>query len=230
MLTDVSGNSYNLTNFDTAYDSYNRVKGNGSLQIIDGSYLTLPSSFSPYKVFMNAGITFYIWVKVDKNSGTNGKVFDFQSVANSTTGISLTVKGSSAALIFKIDTSEYAWGTTTTEINSVMDNNFHLIVWSIAKNGVWSVYVDGTKQNVNIIFDVGSRDLEEGEFFAKRYPNSTVYAFECNPATIPQCLERQKKHTNIHFYPVAVNEFDGKCKFYPTNPQKTITTYRYYFS
>ena len=81
------------------------------------------------------------------------------------------------------------------------------------------------EENVKTIFDVGARDLEESIFFASKYPNSIVHSFECNPATIPLCIEKQKTIPNIHLHTKAINNYNGNCKFYPTNPSKTITTW-----
>jgi hypothetical protein len=81
------------------------------------------------------------------------------------------------------------------------------------------------KQNIKTILDVGARDLQEGSFFAERYPDATIYSFECNPATLPLCEERLKNHKNIILTKKAVNEFTGSCNFYPTDPEKTITTW-----
>ena len=80
-----------------------------------------------------------------------------------------------------------------------------------------------SKENIKTIFDVGSRDLEESIYFAERYPNAKIYSFECNPRTISTCIERQKKYSNIFFFSEAVNNYTGTCKFYPTDPEKTIT-------
>jgi FkbM family methyltransferase len=81
------------------------------------------------------------------------------------------------------------------------------------------------KQNIKTILDIGSRDLTEGSYFAERYPNATIYSFECNPATLPLCEKKAKNYKNIILTSKAVNEYTGFCTFYPTDPEKTITTW-----
>jgi len=38
-----------------------------------------------------------------------------------------------------------------------------------------------------IIFDIGSRDCVQSIEFYKFFPNSKIYAFECNPNTLQIC-------------------------------------------
>jgi len=78
--------------------------------------------------------------------------------------------------------------------------------------------------NLNIL-DIGSRDLGESIIFSNAFPNAKIYAFECNPQTIPICIERSHGYENIKFFDKAVNNYDGICKFYPINKSKTITTW-----
>lgn len=82
--------------------------------------------------------------------------------------------------------------------------------------------VDGSDPKV--IFDVGSRDGSESVTFKERYKGSSVYAFECNPQTIPQLRERAAKY-GIHAVEKAVNIYDGETTFYPINPKETVTTW-----
>lgn len=85
------------------------------------------------------------------------------------------------------------------------------------------------KYNLNIdnlnILDVGSRDLEESILFSNIYPSAKIIAFECNPQTIPLCIEKSINYPNIKFIDKAVNNYDGICKFYPINKNKTNTSW-----
>lgn len=74
-----------------------------------------------------------------------------------------------------------------------------------------------------VILELGSRDCGEALAMAHQYPEAKVYAFECNPATLPKCLE--VRHPNITVVPKAVHSHDGLCTFYPINPQKTRTSW-----
>lgn len=81
------------------------------------------------------------------------------------------------------------------------------------------------KSDINLILDIGARDLTESIFLSEKYPNSKIISFECNPQTLPICKENLKNHPNIELIDKAVNEYDGTCKFYPINPSKTKTTW-----
>lgn len=71
--------------------------------------------------------------------------------------------------------------------------------------------------NIKTIFDVGSRDCKESIEFAKTFTNASVYAFECNPDTLPRCRDNIKEFKNITLIPKAVNSYNGMCKFYPVD-------------
>lgn len=81
------------------------------------------------------------------------------------------------------------------------------------------------KSDINVILDIGARDLTESIFLSENYPNAKVISFECNPQTLPICREKSKNYPNIELIDKAVNEYDGTCKFYPINPSKTKTTW-----
>lgn len=77
-----------------------------------------------------------------------------------------------------------------------------------------------------VILDVGARDSEQSVEFANAFPNAHIYSFECNPTTIPICRENSKHCDRIHLIEKAVHSFDGECTFYPTNKDKTITSWQ----
>ncbi len=76
-----------------------------------------------------------------------------------------------------------------------------------------------------VIFDIGARDCMQSVEFAKRYPDARIFAFECNPQTLPLCRTNIEGYPNITLVEKAVNKYDGICKFYPINPKKTRTTW-----
>jgi methylase of polypeptide subunit release factors len=45
-----------------------------------------------------------------------------------------------------------------------------------------------------IIFDIGSRDCQQSIEFYNAFPNSIIYAFECNPNTINICRKNIEKY------------------------------------
>jgi FkbM family methyltransferase len=77
-----------------------------------------------------------------------------------------------------------------------------------------------------VILDIGSRDCVQSIEFTKYFPNSTIYAFECNPNTLDICKSNIKNYNNIKLIEGAINDYNGECKFYPINKEKTITTWQ----
>ena len=59
-------------------------------------------------------------------------------------------------------------------------------------------YLDFTvnKQNVNIIFELGSRDLKDARRLVKYYYGSTCHSFECNPDCLVECKKTSKSFNN----------------------------------
>lgn len=86
--------------------------------------------------------------------------------------------------------------------------------------------MDGFNKKNPIIFDIGSRDCMQSIEFLKYFPEATIFAFECNPNTIPICKNNIVNHPNITLIDKAVNSYDGTCTFYPIDQQKTITTWK----
>lgn len=81
------------------------------------------------------------------------------------------------------------------------------------------------KDNVKIIFDIGSLHCLESVELSKRYTNAKIYAFEANPKSYEICLENSKDYSSITVINKAVNDYDGICKFYPMDKEKTITVW-----
>jgi FkbM family methyltransferase len=77
-----------------------------------------------------------------------------------------------------------------------------------------------------IIFDLGSRDCQQSIEFYHRFPNSKIYAFECNPNTLPICRRNINKYRDrIILIEGAVSNCDGETTFYPIDQKKTVTTW-----
>lgn len=78
-----------------------------------------------------------------------------------------------------------------------------------------------------IIFDIGSRDCVQSIEFYNAFPNSKIYAFECNPNTIDICKKNIEQYSDrITLIEGAVCDYNGNVTFYPINQQKTITTWK----
>jgi FkbM family methyltransferase len=83
------------------------------------------------------------------------------------------------------------------------------------------------KNDPYIIFDIGSRDCVQSIEFYKQFPNSKIYAFECNPNTLEICKKNIESYSDrITLIEGAVCDYDGNITFYPINQQKTITTWK----
>jgi FkbM family methyltransferase len=80
------------------------------------------------------------------------------------------------------------------------------------------------KDDVKVIFELGSRDLIDA-YKLYNYYNAKVYAFECNPDCISECEKNYNnfnlftKH-NITLVKHAVAETNGPITFYPFDLKK----------
>lgn len=93
---------------------------------------------------------------------------------------------------------------------------------------IFKQYAKQKFKNINdikVIFDIGACHALESVEFSKLYKNAKVYTFEANPNTYEICLENTKNYKSITVINEAVNDFDGVCKFYPIDKDKTITTW-----
>lgn len=62
--------------------------------------------------------------------------------------------------------------------------------------------------------EVGSRDLEDAHYLASEY-KCLVYAFECSPVCLTECVVRDP---NVHLVPAAVSRVDGEIDFWEVDP------------
>ncbi len=76
---------------------------------------------------------------------------------------------------------------------------------------------------IRTIFDVGARDCDDSAQFAQHYPQATVYAFECNPTTLPACRAVAAAHPNVCLTEKAVSDLPGTIAFFQTDPDKSAT-------
>ena len=76
-----------------------------------------------------------------------------------------------------------------------------------------------------IIVEVGARDCTETVMFDAMLPHSNIFAFECNPDTLPKCHKAILGKKNITLIEKAVTDSEGEITFYQINNEKTITNH-----
>lgn len=81
------------------------------------------------------------------------------------------------------------------------------------------------KEDIKVIFDIGSCHCLESVEFSKTYPLAQIVAFEANPVSYQVCLDNSRDYSSIKVVNTAINDFDGECSFYPMDKEKTITTW-----
>ena len=74
-----------------------------------------------------------------------------------------------------------------------------------------------------VVLDVGARDCRESLDFAAAFPGATIYAFECNPATLPACRAAAAGEPRVRLTEQAVTDTDGRTAFFPIDQAKTVT-------
>ena len=79
------------------------------------------------------------------------------------------------------------------------------------------------QRQIKTVFEVGARDCVESALFAAAYPQATVFAFECNPATLPACRAVAAANPRVKLTEKAVSDRAGVIAFYPTDPARSVT-------
>lgn len=74
-------------------------------------------------------------------------------------------------------------------------------------------YINGT--DVKLIFEVGSRDIKDGNNLAHHF-NCPVYSFEANPDNYDEMI-MNNVDSRVNFIRSAVSDVDGYVTFYPYN-------------
>lgn len=76
-----------------------------------------------------------------------------------------------------------------------------------------------------VIFDVGARDCKQSIDFSNYYKSAKVYSFEPNPIMVNICENNVKNYPNITLVKKAINSYNGTCKFYNIDIEKTNNGY-----
>lgn len=153
-LTEVQWSRDGTQFFNIEVDTVNYKTGNASVLVgtKSNSYLTFASPINFYNVAQMSGITFSLWFRMSTSSGTNANLFCFSdSTGNTPSGnyIYVSRNGAGNTLNFQINS-----GSANTGTYLCVDNQWHHLVWSIAKNGIWTVYIDNKNMNISTVFSV----------------------------------------------------------------------------
>ena len=81
------------------------------------------------------------------------------------------------------------------------------------------------EKDIRVILDIGSRYGNESVALKQMFPNSKIYAFECNPDCI-KAWKNNAKNKDIVLVEKAVSDVDGIVEFYAINAKKTITPHK----
>ena len=79
--------------------------------------------------------------------------------------------------------------------------------------------------NIKNIFEFGARYGEDTIEFAKRYPNTQIYSYECNPNTIKKCKKNVSKYKNINLTNKAISDCISELEFFSIDKKQTKTTH-----
>jgi hypothetical protein len=139
-LNDYGSSNYgSLTSYNnTTYSTLNKYRGtaSASFTVTATNYLTMPITVNLNSIQTTSGITFSVWAKINTNSGTWARIFDFDYNLTGAPIILMSKNNTTNTINFSNQTNYY----TT---NSYIDNNWHHYVLTISKTGQWYIYIDG---------------------------------------------------------------------------------------
>ena len=77
--------------------------------------------------------------------------------------------------------------------------------------------------SIETVVEIGARDCSETAAFSRLLPNASIYAFECNPSTLPVCRRVVENLPNATLIEKAAADQDGAMTFYPIDQELTDT-------
>jgi len=75
------------------------------------------------------------------------------------------------------------------------------------------------------VVECGARDCAETLAFHELLPEAEIFAFECNPDTLPLCRDSVGGIDKIHLLECAVSDKAGSVTFFKIDPSRTRTTW-----
>ena len=74
---------------------------------------------------------------------------------------------------------------------------------------------------IQTIVECGSRDCLDAISLYEKYQPKVVYAFECNPESIPLCKQNIQNFDHIKLIEKAICNKNGLVDFYPTDMERS---------
>lgn len=154
-LYDSSGNNH-LINSGATLDNNNYVRGSGSLSVTQNKVAKIGGAdINLYSIQTTKGLSFSVWFRATYAS-PYGRVFEFVNDAPPELYSVImdfpNSPGTNNLRIYTYDNGSYV--NYTTSGTNFCDGSWRHIVWSISSTGVWSFYINGVNQNINVTANI----------------------------------------------------------------------------
>ncbi len=157
MLLDHSGNGHHLINRGTAFDSTSFKWGDGSVAFANNNHADFPTSLNLSKVWDSGnGTSFSLWFKIPPYTQYWTRLFDFGDPSPMYGTMGYSGGPSNSVMIMRPDIRSYMsliiyqdgeGSNYDMDQQNFLDNQWHHLVWSISRQGLWSIYWDGIHIN-----------------------------------------------------------------------------------
>jgi hypothetical protein len=164
MLLDHSGNGHHLINAGAAFDGTNFRWGDGSMSFSSSSlqYADFPPSLNLSAVWDSGnGTTFSLWVRMSPHTQPWSRLFDFGDPAAEYAGQNFydsEFRPRNWVLLYRHEEDSFLTAAIYRNYASeqitypmtdryCLDDQWHHVVWSISREGLWSLYWDGIHVN-----------------------------------------------------------------------------------
>ena len=156
-LNDESGNNHHLIGYNTHLTYVDKVYDNCSV-LLNGTngetYLEFPDTINLYNIWNDGdGLTFSIWFNMHSTTDEYGRILEFayqtikfNNESQYRLGIMRNLTSNYIQIYWKEDTTN---GSATIPCDLNVWNN---LVFSVNKQGLWSVYLNNIDQLINITF------------------------------------------------------------------------------
>lgn len=154
-----SSGTHNLTNVNTSFTSTNAIDGSAvEFNMDNNNYLEFPATINPYTIWLNNGITFSFWFKLETNE--NSSFDDYVALIDFSDGSGIDDNRLFIALYkpdetnlnlrnlyFRINDTNI---TVNVDKNTIDLSQYILISWAIDLLGNWHIYINGELKSSSI--------------------------------------------------------------------------------